>query len=90
MNMRNITNVLSIIDIKDEIEDIIDLGIKFKNDAKVGKKQDYLKDKTLGMIFERPSLRTRVSFEVGMKLLGGHTIFLRKDDINICWFKPCG
>jgi ornithine carbamoyltransferase len=83
MNKGNKTNVLSILDIKDEIEDIIDLGIKLKDEAKKGKKQDYLKNKTLGMIFERASLRTRVSFEVGMKLLGGQTIFLRKDDINI-------
>jgi ornithine carbamoyltransferase len=83
MNKGKTTHVLSILDIKDEIEDIIDLGIKLKNDAKFGKKQDYLKDKTLGMIFERESLRTRISFEVGMKLLGGHSILLRNEDIKI-------
>ena len=83
MNKGKIKHVLSILDIKDEIEDIIDLGIKLKNDVKLGKKQVYLKDKTLGMIFERESLRTRVSFEVGMKLLGGHSIFLRNNDIKI-------
>ena len=83
MNKEKITKVLSILDIKDQIEDIIDLGIKLKNDVKIGKKRDYLKGKTLGLIFERASLRTRVSFEAGMKLLGGHSLFLRKDDINI-------
>ena len=76
-------NVLSIMDTEDETEEIIDLGIKLKQEVKNGRKLDYLKDKTLAMIFERASTRTRVSFEVGMTLLGGHAIFLNKDDIKI-------
>jgi ornithine carbamoyltransferase len=76
-------NVLSILDIKNEINEIIDLGIKLKKDIKNGKNLNYLKSKNLAMIFERASTRTRVSFEVGVNLLGGHAIFLNKEDIEI-------
>ena len=54
-------NILSILDIGDETEEIIDLGIKLKKERKAGKKLDYLNDRTLAMIFERASTRTRVS-----------------------------
>lgn len=76
-------NILSILDVKEEIEEIIDMGIKLKNDIKNGKSFDYMKNKTMAMIFERASTRTRVSFEVGVGLLGGRAIFLNKDDIEI-------
>lgn len=76
-------NILSIVDTKDETENIIDLGIALKQAIKKGKTLNYLDHKTLAMIFERASTRTRVSFEVGMTLLGGHAIFLTKDDIKI-------
>jgi ornithine carbamoyltransferase len=42
-----------------------------------------LKDKTLAMIFEKPSMRTRFSFDVGMSKLGGHSIFLGKEEIQL-------
>jgi ornithine carbamoyltransferase len=57
----------------EELEKIIDLAIDVKNNPE--KYATALKDKTLLMIFEKPSLRTRVSFEVGMTQLGGHGIF---------------
>jgi ornithine carbamoyltransferase len=77
-------NVLSILDVKNEIEEIIDLGIKLKNDWKNGKKiNHYLKGKRLAMIFERTSVRTRVSFEYGIQMLGGIAISLTKEDIGI-------
>jgi ornithine carbamoyltransferase len=76
-------NVLSILDIGDDIEEIIDLGIRLKHDAKAGKQLNYLQGKTLAMIFERQSTRTRVSFEVGMTLLGGHAIFLTGPELGI-------
>jgi ornithine carbamoyltransferase len=71
------------LDVKDDIEEIIDLGIKLKQQSKNGKSIELLKGKTLGMIFEKSSTRTRVSFEVGMTKLGGHAIFLSTNDIQL-------
>jgi len=71
------------LDVKGDLKDIIDLGIKLKQQSKKGKSIELLKGKTLGMIFEKPSTRTRVSFEVGMTLLGGHAIFLSTNDIQL-------
>jgi ornithine carbamoyltransferase len=76
-------NVLSILDVEDEIKEIIDLGIRLKHDMKSGKQLKYLEGKTLAMIFERQSTRTRISFEVGMTLLGGHAIFLTGPELGI-------
>jgi len=76
-------NILSILDTKDETENIIDLGIKLKKDYKNGKDIKLLKQKRLALIFERASIRTRVSFEFGIQMLGGHAIFLNKNDIKI-------
>jgi ornithine carbamoyltransferase len=76
-------NVLSILDVGDEIEEVVDLGIRLKHDIHAGKEIKYLKGKTLAMIFERASTRTRVSFEVGMTLLGGHAIFLTGPELGI-------
>ena len=76
-------NVLSILDVGDEIEEVVDLGIRLKHDVLAGKQIQYLKGKTLAMIFERASTRTRVSFEVGMTLLGGHAIFLTGPELGI-------
>lgn len=76
-------NILSILDTIPETEEIIDLGIRLKQDVKSGKKLNHLKGKTLAMIFERQSTRTRVSFEVGMTLLGGHAIFITGPEIGI-------
>src|SRR5271168_3251292 len=42
-----------------------------------------LKGKTLAMIFEKPSLRTRVTFDVGMEQLGGHSLYLSPDEIRL-------
>ncbi|PNX46783.1 MAG: ornithine carbamoyltransferase [Thermoplasmata archaeon M9B1D] len=76
-------NLISMLDVKDELEKIIDLGIKLKKTSKKGENIELLKGKTLGMIFEKSSTRTRVSFEVGMTKLGGHAIFLSKNDIQL-------
>ena len=71
------------LDVKDDLEKIIDLGISLKRRAKSGMSIETLKGKTLGMIFEKSSTRTRVSFEVGMTKLGGHAIFLSKNEIQL-------
>ena len=76
-------DLISMSDVKDDLEKIIDLGINLKQKSKKGESIELLKGKTLGMIFEKSSTRTRVSFEVGMTLLGGHAIFLSTNDIQI-------
>lgn len=76
-------NLISLLDVKEDLEDIIDLGIKLKQKSKNDDSIELLKGKTLGMIFEKSSTRTRVSFEVGMTKLGGHAIFLSTSDIQL-------
>jgi len=76
-------NLISMLDVRDDLEDIIDLAIDLKNKSKNGESIELLKGKTLGMIFEKSSTRTRVSFETGMTKLGGHAIFLGKNDIQM-------
>lgn len=71
------------LDVKDDLEEIIDLAIKLKGKSKNGESIELLKGKTLGMLFEKSSTRTRVSFEVGMTKLGGHAIFLSKNDLQL-------
>lgn len=68
---------------KKEIEQIIDLAIKLKKDLKKGITKPLLKNKTLAMIFQKPSTRTRISFETGMFQLGGHAINLSSQDLQI-------
>lgn len=67
----------------EEIRQLIDLGIELKRKQKAGERFQPLAGKTLAMIFEKSSTRTRVSFEVGMLQLGGHALFLSKNDIQI-------
>jgi len=66
-----------------EIETIFDLASKIKSDADTARCWPVLAVKTMAMIFEKPSLRTRVSFEVGMTQLGGHAIYLAPSDIQL-------
>jgi len=68
---------------KEEILEIIDLAIKIKKQAKKGKFKPYLENQTLGMIFEKSSTRTRVSFEVGIHQLGGVGLFLSSNDLQL-------
>ena len=76
-------DLISMLDVKDDLEEIINLAIELKNKSKNGKSIELSKGKTLGMIFEKSSTRTRVSFEVGMTKLGGHAIFLSKNEIQL-------
>ena len=76
-------DLISMLDVKEDLEEIIDRGIDIKRKAKSGMSIEQLKGKTLGMIFEKSSTRTRVSFEVAMEKLGGHALFLSKNDIQL-------
>lgn len=67
----------------EEIMQILEKAIELKELQKQGKEHHYLKGKTLAMIFEKSSTRTRVSFEVGMHQLGGHALFLSRTDIQL-------
>lgn len=68
---------------KSELLGIIDNAIKLKKDLKKGISKSILKNKTLAMIFQKPSTRTRVSFETGMFQLGGHALNLSADDLQL-------
>ncbi|MFQ5705871.1 MAG: ornithine carbamoyltransferase [bacterium] len=68
---------------RDEIFEIFDLARDLKNRQKRGQEHKILAGKTLAMIFQKPSARTRVSFEVGMFQLGGHALYLGPNDIQI-------
>ena len=67
----------------EEITDILNLADQLKYELKHGISHDRLKGKTLGMIFEKASTRTRVSFETGMYQLGGYPLFLSSSDLQI-------
>lgn len=64
-----------------EIEEILGHAMKLKKDK--GLKTDHLNGKTIGLVFQKPSNRTRVSFEVGTYQLGGHCIYLGPNDIHL-------
>jgi len=68
----------------DEVRRILGRAIELKRETREGKPHDHLlRGKTLGMIFEKSSTRTRVSFEVGMLQLGGHALFLSPRDTQL-------
>ncbi len=77
-------HLLKLLDLtKEEIIDLLNLADQLKYEQKHGIEHHYLKGKTLGMIFEKSSTRTRVSFETGMYQLGGHALFLSSRDLQI-------
>ena len=76
-------DIISVMDMKDDFEDILASAVKMKKEPKKGSKQDVLKGRVLGMVFEKPSLRTRISFEVGMTQLGGKAIYIGPDEVSI-------
>src|SRR5699024_6993533 len=68
---------------QEQITALLDLADYLKKERKTGNSVEPLKGKTLGMIFEKSSTRTRVSFEAGMYQLGGTGIFLSSNDLQI-------
>ncbi len=73
-------HLLSMEDARDEVDEILDLAGKFKRGEIPG---EPLAKKSLAMIFEKASTRTRVSFEVGMYHLGGNALYLSRDDLQL-------
>ena len=77
-------HLLKMLDLsKEEIIDILNLADQLKYETKHNIKHRYLEGKSLGMIFQKSSTRTRVSFEVGMYDLGGSALFLSARDLQI-------
>lgn len=77
-------HLLKMLDLsKEEIIDILNLADQLKYENKNGIQHHILKGKTLGMIFQKSSTRTRVSFETGMYQLGGQALFLSNRDLQI-------
>ena len=77
-------HLLKMLDLsKEEIIDILNLADQLKYENKNGIEHKVLKGKTLGMIFQKSSTRTRVSFETGMYQLGGQALFLSNRDLQI-------
>ncbi len=66
-----------------EFVGLIDESIKLKKELKKGGNKPILKNKTLTMIFQKPSTRTRVSFEIGMSQLGGYAVNLSSNDMQL-------
>ena len=77
-------DLLKLLDLSSQdIHEILDTADQMKYSQKHGLPHDYLRGKTLAMIFEKNSTRTRVSFEVGMYQLGGHALFLSGKESQI-------
>ena len=77
-------HLLKLLDLKEsEILDILNLADQLKYEKKNGIEHKYLEGKSLGMIFQKSSTRTRVSFETGMYQLGGQALFLSPRDLQI-------
>lgn len=68
---------------REEIEQVLETAVHLKMKKKMGEPHPLLAGKTLAMIFQKPSLRTRVSFEVGMAQLGGSSLYLAPQDIKL-------
>jgi len=67
----------------EEFWKLLNEAARLKEEWKAGGNSPLLKGKTLGMVFQKPSLRTRVSFEVGMLHLGGHALYLSPNEVQL-------
>ncbi|HXV51430.1 MAG TPA: ornithine carbamoyltransferase, partial [Nitrosopumilaceae archaeon] len=77
-------NILTLRELdKKELANILELAVKLKKEHKKGNDTPLLKNKTLAMIFQKPSTRTRVSFETGMFQLGGYALNLSSNDLQL-------
>ena len=67
----------------DELEGLLNLAIRLKDDWRRGGNEPMLRGQVLGMVFQKPSLRTRVSFDMAMRHLGGDALYLSPDEIGL-------
>ena len=80
----NVKHLVSLADLStEEVYEILETARNLKLELRAGVKHNMLAGRTLAMIFQKPSLRTRVSFENGMNQLGGNAIYLGPDDIKL-------
>jgi ornithine carbamoyltransferase len=80
---RTVADLVSITDLADELEGVLAHAVQLKSDRQRGTLRPTLAGKNLAMVFEKPSTRTRASFEVAMNDLGGHTLFLSSRDLQL-------
>lgn len=66
-----------------EIQDLLDLAIQLKKEWKEGNNPPLLRNKVLAMVFQKPSLRTRISFDMAMRQLGGDALYLSPDEVGL-------
>ncbi|MFQ3319487.1 MAG: ornithine carbamoyltransferase [Natronomonas sp.] len=82
-------NFLNIDDLtREQLDEVLTRAVDLKERHARGKTAEAMDGKSLGMIFEKPSTRTRVSFETGATQLGGHAVFLGPDDIHLGHGEP--
>ena len=74
-------NIISVLDMKDDMPQLVELAEKLKKER--GNHGEPLRGKTLAMIFEKPSTRTKISFDVAMSELGGHPLSLSERDMQL-------
>jgi ornithine carbamoyltransferase len=67
----------------EDLRSLLDLALDLKKELKAGGNKPILAGKALAMVFQKPSLRTRVSFEMGMQQLGGHALYLSPNEIGL-------
>jgi len=73
---------------RQEVEEILDRGERLKVEWNSGRRSQSLAGKSVAMIFEKPSTRTRVSFEAGIQQLGGHALFLAGHELQLSRGEP--
>jgi len=76
-------DLISIVDVEKDLIALLELSQSLKNRSIAGQISEPLKGRSLAMIFEKPSTRTRVSFEVAMTELGGHALYLSSSDLQL-------